>query len=255
MEASVDIIFPGSLPVPPATLVCLPGRGRTGKMFDRKWFSRLGQCGVRVLAVTYSNTSLEDMNALGETTWNALDEFGFAQPLVLLGYSMGGFVMETMVHQRPDSVAGLVFVSTSIPNLNTFATHIHENAAPSTTQFLKYITPKAGGAKASDESTTKLSPENFRRETVAIIAYTISNQAPLYIKDVRCPVLVVYGTKDTIIPYPATMELKNALAYVPITMHAVDDASHFVFLEKSDEVENAISAWLKKTFSSAYWSC
>jgi pimeloyl-ACP methyl ester carboxylesterase len=256
-EATVETIFPGSLPIPPITLVCLPGMGRTGKMFEHKWFSDLGRCGVRVLAVTYADASLEDMNALGETTWRALDEFGFVQPLVLLGYSMGGFVMETMVHQRPDSVAALVFVSTSIPSLHTFATHVQDNAAPSAAQFLKYTNRKTKAKKegTDDKSDTRLSPEGFRRETVAIIAYTISNQAPLYIRDVRCPVLVIYGTKDTIIPYSATMELKHALACVPVTMHAVDGASHFVFIEKSNQVENAIAMWLKKTFTSAYWSC
>jgi pimeloyl-ACP methyl ester carboxylesterase len=260
MEASIEVMYPGSLPNPPATLVCLPGMGRTGKMFKRKWFSDLGRCGVRVLVATYSYACLEDMNALGETTWKALDKFGVAQPLVLLGYSMGGFVMETMVHQRPRSVAALVFVSTSIPNLSTFASQIHNNVASSTTQYLKYLNPKpkakAKPTKAiTDEPETRLSPEDFRRETVAIIAYTISNHALLYIKDVHCPVLIIYGTNDTIIPHTATAELKNALGSVPVTEYAIDGASHFIFLEKSTQVENAISTWLKETFPTSSWSC
>ncbi len=230
---------------PPFTLVCLPGMGRTAESFQPGWFDELARCGVRVLAVTYASGALENMDDLAASTWTALDAYGVRQPLVLLGYSMGGFVAEAMVYQRPDDVSGLVLISTSVPNLQTFASHIKGDAATSLMQFIRQLNRKP---KAGSKSATLLSSEEFLKEAVAVIAYTVSNEALRNIKATRCPVLIIHGGKDAVIPPSAVLELHEELPAVQVRRVSIAGATHYVFLDRPKEVQDAILNWSRKRF-------
>jgi hypothetical protein len=78
--------------------------------------------------------------------------------------------------------------------------------------------------------------------TSLIVSYRFDNEAKL--RDIRCPVLIIHGRRDSIVPFAMSEKLKAA-AGGPVTYLPIDLADHNdIFFKGGDAVYAAIASFL-----------
>lgn len=104
------------------------------------------------------------------------------RPIILVGHSLGGPVIARMAMDFPELIDGLVIVAGSIdPTLEPNETWFR---APLSTPFLRWILPAS--MRASNDEIYQAKPE-------------LERMIPLW-KNIVCPVVVVHGDKDNLVP-------------------------------------------------------
>jgi pimeloyl-ACP methyl ester carboxylesterase len=139
-----------------------------------------------------------------------LEKYKNNRPITLVGHSLGGPVIARMAMDYPQLVDGLVIVAGSIdPALEPNETWFR---APLATPFLRWILPRS--LRASNEEIYQLKPQ-------------LEQMLPLW-KNVTCPVYVVQGQKDSLVPPGNADFAKKMLTNAPVTLVLRDDMDHFV---------------------------
>lgn len=144
------------------------------------------------------------------------------RPIILVGHSLGGPVIARMAMDYPDLVDGLIMVAASIdPELEPNETWFR---APLATPFLSWVLPRS--LRASNEEIYHTKPE-------------LVKMLPLWEK-ITCPVVVIQGGKDILVP-PANAEFaKKMLVNAPIEFVLVEKMNHFVPWSNPDLIRIAI---------------
>jgi pimeloyl-ACP methyl ester carboxylesterase len=226
-------------PVPAAStvLIALPGLGGTGFSFPPAAFAPLRD--VTVFFADYGN-AVDSVPAMAHAIWMAVLAAGIDCAVVLLGYSMGGFVAQSMYLQAPSRVAGLVFLSTTCLSLEDVVCSLLGGAHGDTlnTFVAKGRRPRhvpAGGI---------VSPAIFAREVAAVLAHVTANDCRFMRTVTDCPVLSVYGSADTVVSV-ASMEKLRALADVtPFEEHVFAGAGHDLIYEQPAAFAALLQAWI-----------
>lgn len=144
------------------------------------------------------------------------------RPLFLVGHSLGGPVIARMAMEHPDLVDGLVIVAGSIdPELEPNETWFR---APLATPFLSWVLPRS--LRASNEEIYHLKPE-------------LEKMLPMW-SEITCPVVVIQGKKDSLVPAANADFAKKMLVNAPVEFIFKDDMDHFVPWSNPELIQQAI---------------
>ncbi len=137
-----------------------------------------------------------------------------AGPQVLVGSSMGGWLMLLAALARRDRIAGLVGVAAAAD----FATRLMERRLP----------PAAKDALARDG--VAYLPSAYSPEPTPVTRRLIDEarghellHAPI---PLTCPVRLIHGTADPDVPWQLSLEVMEKLASADVELHLVKDGDH-----------------------------
>lgn len=151
-----------------------------------------------------------------------------SRPIILVGHSLGGPLIVKMAMDYPELVDGLIIVAGSVdPKLEPNETWFR---APLATPFLSWILPRS--LRASNEEIYHLKPE-------------LQKLLP-YWKDIRCPVIVIQGQKDSLVPKENVDFIRKMLVNAPVEYVLVDEMDHFVPWSNPELIHDAIIKLLNR---------
>jgi pimeloyl-ACP methyl ester carboxylesterase len=175
------IVYPGADPSAFPVVVALPGLGETATTFPPALFAPLQAHGLTCVAVTYGPASVKSVPAMAADTWAGIRSlFGdIPVPVVLMGWSLGGFVAQTMTRNNPgpDVVVGVVLAATGCGKISTMLKGMRLKSIPKPPQMGKMLFDPAWFEQALSI---------FRMDVPC---------APL-----KVPVLIVHGDDDGVLP-------------------------------------------------------
>lgn len=151
-----------------------------------------------------------------------LEKYKKNRPLILVGHSLGGPVIARMAMDFPELVDAIVLVAASIdPELEPNETWFR---APLATPFLRWLLPRS--LRASNEEIYQTKPE-------------LEAMLPLW-KNIRCPVTVIQGDKDTLVPSGNADFAEKMLVNAPVKMIRKKDMNHFVPWSNPELIREAV---------------
>ncbi len=151
------------------------------------------------------------------------------KPVILIGHSLGGPVIAQMAIDYPDLVDGLVLVAASIdPELEPNETWFR---APLATPFLSWVLPRS--FRASNEEIYQLKPQ-------------LENMLPRW-KEIKCPVIVIQGEKDSLVPAGNADFAKKMLVNASVDIVMKKDMNHFVPWNNPELIRQAILSLLDRS--------
>lgn len=151
-----------------------------------------------------------------------LEKYKKNGPVILVGHSLGGPVIARMAMDYPELVDALVLVAASIdPELEPNETWFR---APLATPFLRWMLPKS--LRASNEEIYQAKPE-------------LEALLPLW-KNIRCPVTVIQGDKDVLVPSGNADFAEKMLVNAPVKMIRKKDMNHFVPWSNPELIREAV---------------
>lgn len=151
-----------------------------------------------------------------------LEKYKHNRPITLVGHSLGGPLIARMSIDYPELVDGLVIVAGSIdPTLEPNETWFR---APLATPFLSWLLPRS--LRASNEEIYHLKPE-------------LEEMLP-YWSAIKCPVIVIQGKKDSLVPAANADFAKRMLVNAPVEFILKDDMDHFVPWSNPELIRRAI---------------
>ena len=239
-------------------LVLLPGLGSTAAAYGHTQLSKLD--GVELQAVDYGVAANHSIAAMASSAWAQVR----APRVVLLGYSMGGFVAQEMVCQQPARVLGVILVSTTAPTL----TQVYDKPDELRTLLELLMTPdaRAGGLNPrvlySASFLKQLTAAGKRRlygnmkrgalpraqflvQLAAVTALMTSNAAP---RRLACfhgvPVLVLHGGQDVLVPPHAVEALDVLRTDGMYSRMTFPDAGHALLIEQPAHTNALITQFL-----------
>lgn len=163
----------------------------------------------------------------GEALRPILEKHQHNRPVILVGHSLGGPLIARMAVDFPDLVDGLIIVAGSIdPELEPDETWFR---APLATPFLSWILPKS--FRASNEEIYHLKPELYELEP--------------YWKNITCPVTLIHGKEDDLVPKENADYAKKMLVNAPLDIVMVDRMDHFVPWSHPELIRQAIMKMLR----------
>lgn len=132
-----------------------------------------------------------------------------AQPLILIGHSLGGPIIAQMAMDYPAWVDGLVIVAGSIdPDLEPNEWF----RGPLATPVFKWMLPRS--LRASNDEIYRVKPQ-------------LEEMLPRW-KDITVPVTVIQGGRDKLVPPGNADFAKRMLVNAPVKILLMDDMNHFV---------------------------
>lgn len=151
-----------------------------------------------------------------------LEKYTNNKPRILVGHSLGGPLIVKMAIDFPELVDGLIIVAGSIdPELEPDEVWFR---APLATPFLSWLLPRS--LRASNEEIYKLKPE-------------LEEMIP-YWKNVTCPVIVIQGKVDDLVPYENIEFARKMLVNAPVEYVIKDDMNHFVPWSNPELIRDAV---------------
>jgi len=215
-------------------LVALPGLGGTGLSFPEEAFDELHEAGVKVYFADYGD-HVESVSDMAMAIWTALTAVGVFTPVILLGFSMGGFVAQTMYEQSPNRVKGIVFLSTTCFTLDDAVQTLLQD----TSQHVKRGQQPLGAGRPPG----MVSEEVYKRELSAVTQYITANTCRFF-STVTVPVLSIYGAKDSVIAVKSMKKLRKLAKTVPFEEYVFVNGSHRLIYESPHKFGNIVTKWV-----------
>lgn len=135
-------------------------------------------------------------------------------PQILVGSSMGGWIMLLVALARPDRTAGLVGIA----------------AAPDFTERLMWQAFPAAVRTAIERDGVYHVPSDYDEEPTPITLRLIEEGRRHLLMDrpiaIRCPVRLIHGTADPDVPYQLSLDLMSALETADVTVTLVKGGGH-----------------------------
>jgi pimeloyl-ACP methyl ester carboxylesterase len=255
----VSVLLPLSVTPNGQVLVAVPGLGRTEASLPPAAFDRVRAAGTTVIRVYAGDPLKSSINEMAAMIWEQVLPY-CQQPVrvILMGYSMGGFVVQCMYAQRPQYVCGLAFVSTAAPTifdlmlgvLTLKPSLLHEDNKSSRDAVRKKIrslnyTPAVTQQMFDVSEKSRVSSAVFEKQLAACIGYIISGVAVDIVQEIGCPVLILYGSADRVIPLRSLKHITTLLSRAR-SVHEVilPGVSHYVMIEACQEFDAAVTDWL-----------
>lgn len=166
----------------------------------------------------YAEPSLKKQVALLEPI---LRERKNNRPIILVGHSLGGPFIARMAIDYPELVDGLVMVAPSIaPELEPYEWF----RAPMATPFIKWLLPRS--IRASNDEIYKLKPQ-------------LQDMILLW-KDIRIPVIVIQGTKDSLVDPDNASFAKKMIINAPVKLVMIEGMDHFIPWSAPEKIRASI---------------
>jgi pimeloyl-ACP methyl ester carboxylesterase len=220
-----------------------------------------------------------DIAALGKSLAAVLDATVPDGHIILVGHSMGGMTIMAFAEQYPqwfgERVTGVVLMSTSAGLIDKTKLGLQSLVARASAPFfplwgkaarlggntidrarlassdLSWLLTRRygfGEAKPSPSLVTFVEAMNSKTSVETLTKYLKTlythNRFPALSALRGVPVLVIVGTRDVLTPVTHSEEMVKHLPNAELIK--IDDSGHVVMLEKSDEVNATILAFLEK---------
>jgi pimeloyl-ACP methyl ester carboxylesterase len=237
-----------------------PGHGRSGRLADGDY----------------------SLDALGEALLTVVECAAPTGRVVLIGHSMGGMAIMALAEQAPelfdDRVAGVIFIATSggdldqvnfgmpagivrfrrpllpvLSNAGRLTANVVDRARRASTDLAWLLTRHYGfgGERPSPALVSYVEKMNSTTSTEVIARYlvTLYSHARLLALSIlrSLPVLVICGEEDVLTPLSHSEEICRVLPDAQFVVF--DEAGHMVMLERADEVNAVIAAFLDRVTS------
>lgn len=210
------------------TLFFIHGSPGSWDAFERYLTDSLLLLKYRMIAIDRPGFGFSDFGKAGDlaTQSRLITEFikkmRGQQPLVLVGYSLGGPVAAKLAIENPDWHAHLVIVSGSVDPMS----EKHEKwRSYLMKEPLRFLIP--GALRPSNDELwyfkadlTKMEPD---------------------LKEITSDVTIIHGTKDPLVPFSNVAFLHETLTGAKsINTIAIENANHFILWEHFEEVRDAL---------------
>jgi pimeloyl-ACP methyl ester carboxylesterase len=147
---------------------------------------------------------------------------------IVVGHSLGGPIAARLAAMYPDRVGGLVIVAGSL-DPEQEKPGIGQEIA--TTGFVRFFLPQTldnsmGELSAAKKQTQLLAPE---------------------LKNVTCPVIVIHGTTDELVPYDNVAYIRKMLVNAgSLQVVTLEGQGHFIPWERPDTIRQAVKDLAEK---------
>lgn len=141
---------------------------------------------------------------------------------ILVGHSLGGPIVAQVAGMYPERVGGVVIVAGSLdPSLEKPG--LGQKIA--STGLVRAFLPRP-----LDNAMGELSAAKAEEEKLAAL-----------LPKVRCPVVIIHGTKDTLVPYENVPYIRRSLTHAPsVRVVTLEGQGHFVPWERPDTIREAV---------------
>lgn len=229
----------------PLPLVLLPGTLCDARIFE-PLLDRLPQLDFPVVLTP-------DARNMSEAAMQVLAKAPAS--FALLGFSLGGMVAMEIALLAPERVAGLALLSTT-PRPVPAAQHAERRALAlqaRTVAISEFVEQQLWPGYIPDTKVHSCLPL-LQNMAESLGAETYCKQTELALSrddfrprlpNIRCPTLLVAGDRDLLCPPAAQDELAEGLPHA--TRVTLAGAGHLALLERTDEIAQAVAAWLETT--------
>ena len=245
-----------------APLLCIPGFGSSSRIFDRL----AEQLQDRFQLVLPDNrgmgrsprvTEPYGLEDLAADAIHLMDDLGHER-FAVLGLSMGGFIAQLLVLNRPQRVSRLLLLCTSsggavfkklfpgmteqqVRSIYTLQPERRTEAAlsPSICPLLKSHYPSVYNYITEMRNKELEEPAQVMLQYAAVNAFM---EKSLELHTIRCPTLILSGDSDTLVPLENARLLQKKIPNAVLTVFEKTD--HLFFLEKVDAVARRVKAFL-----------
>jgi pimeloyl-ACP methyl ester carboxylesterase len=150
-----------------------------------------------------------------------IEQYKRDKPVILVGHSLGGPLIAQLAMDYPELIDRLVFVAGSVdPELeppNWWRT-------PFATPFFRWVLPRS--LRASNDEIYSLKTQ-------------LKEMTPRW-KDIKCSVIVVQGTMDSLVPAGNAEFIKRQLTHTHTKMMYEEGMDHFVPWSHPHLIKNAV---------------
>jgi pimeloyl-ACP methyl ester carboxylesterase len=212
-------------------LLILNGFAATSADWDPSFIDRLASANQllivdnRGIGVSTDNGASFDIGQLADDTLRVIEMLGFERANVL-GWSMGGFIAQTLAVQHPDRVGKLILLSSDsggtdadLASARVWSQLIETSGTPHEqarrlisllfpTDVAECVYREFGDIVAAARA--RLSPDLVNRQAAAMDAWHrtgVSSQ----LREIRVPTLIAAGAEDIVIPPSNALKLVNAI--------------------------------------------
>jgi pimeloyl-ACP methyl ester carboxylesterase len=186
---------------------------------------------------------------MARDAWRLVASSPVDTPLVLAGFSMGGYVVMEMISQMARPLHGVAFLSTSSRPESPEGMVVRQKTIEAMqTDFpkvvegiLKWSTYRANEALTQDlrQMMLDLGSEVAIRQTRAIMA---RKDHRALLAGLTCPVRLLCGQSDRVTPPELIQELSSLIPHAPCQI--VEDSGHMLPREQADLVAHHLRQML-----------
>jgi pimeloyl-ACP methyl ester carboxylesterase len=186
---------------------------------------------------------------MARDAWRLVDSSAVDMPVMLAGFSMGGYVVMEMLSQMAGPLQGVAFLSTSSRPESPEGMAVRQKTIEAMqTDFpkvvegiLKWSTYRANEALTQDlrQMMLDLGSEVAIRQTRAIMA---RKDHRALLAGLSCPVRLLCGQSDRVTPPELIQELSSLIPHAPCQI--VEDSGHMLPREQADLVAHHLRQML-----------
>jgi pimeloyl-ACP methyl ester carboxylesterase len=229
-------------------LLLIPGMLNDGRVWADVAALLAGDADVRMAEVSRQD-SIARMRG---DAWAQLADVPDSVPVVVAGFSMGGYVALDMLAHPARSIQGLLFMSTSaMPETEQSRVVREKTLAAMGADFPRFVS----GVQAFNTYSTDpvlgaqlrrmmldIGPETGRRQVQAIMG---RQDHRALLENLPMPVRVLVGRHDRVTPPPLSEALAQQIAQAQLEI--IDDAGHMLPREKPEAVARVLRELISGT--------
>ena len=201
------------------------------------------------------------MEAMAQAVAKLLDQLAVGEPVILAGLSMGGYVAFEFIRQFPQRVKALGLFSTRAaadsPEASAGRMKLIEKLRTQGIEPLMTATlPKlVGCTSAASRPAVMAEVEQMIRAASpdgvidALRAMAERRDSQPLLPGIRCPVLIIAGDEDALIPAQESRAMAQAIPGARLEI--IPQAGHLVNLEQPAAFQRLVASWLQHAPSSA----
>jgi pimeloyl-ACP methyl ester carboxylesterase len=221
-----------------------------GMLNDERIWSQVAAQLDDVAQVRVANVLTQSsLTEMARDAWRLVNSSPVDTPLVLAGFSMGGYVVMEMISQMARPLHGVAFLSTSSRPESPEGMVVRQKTIEAMqTDFpkvvegiLKWSTYRANEALTQDlrQMMLDLGSEVAIRQTRAIMA---RKDHRALLAGLTCPVRLLCGQSDRVTPPELIQELSSLIPHAPCQI--VEDSGHMLPREQADLVAHHLRQML-----------